>query len=73
MFYDSNSFPGPRIVPIRRVAGARAPLVVKLDACVATPDTAAAHPILRAGRSGDYVEVTPEALFEMDRPGWPID
>ena len=44
MFYDSNSFPGPRIVPIRRVAGARAPLVVKLDACVATPDTAAAHP-----------------------------
>ena len=48
MFYDSNSFPGPRIVPIRRVAGARAPLVVKLDACVATPDTAAAHQVPQA-------------------------
>jgi flavin reductase (DIM6/NTAB) family NADH-FMN oxidoreductase RutF len=36
-------------------------------------DTAAAHPILRAGRLGDYVEVTPGAMFEMARPGWPID
>jgi len=30
--------------------------------------TAMAHPILRAGRSGDYVEVRPEAMFEMPRP-----
>ena len=36
-------------------------------------DTAAAHPILRAGRMGDYAEITPEAMFEMRRPGWPID
>jgi flavin reductase (DIM6/NTAB) family NADH-FMN oxidoreductase RutF len=35
-------------------------------------DTAAAHPILRAGRLGDYAEITPEAMFEMRRPGWPI-
>jgi flavin reductase (DIM6/NTAB) family NADH-FMN oxidoreductase RutF len=35
--------------------------------------TAAARPILRAGRMGDYAEITPEAMFEMPRPGWPID
>jgi flavin reductase (DIM6/NTAB) family NADH-FMN oxidoreductase RutF len=35
--------------------------------------TAEAHPILRAGRMGDYFEITPEAAFEMRRPGWPID
>jgi flavin reductase (DIM6/NTAB) family NADH-FMN oxidoreductase RutF len=31
-------------------------------------DTAAARPILRAGRMGDYAEITPEAMFEMARP-----
>jgi len=30
--------------------------------------TAKARPILRAGRAGDYVEVRPEAVFEMLRP-----
>jgi flavin reductase (DIM6/NTAB) family NADH-FMN oxidoreductase RutF len=30
--------------------------------------TAEAHPILRAGRMGDYVEVRPDAMFEMTRP-----
>ncbi|MGY3484775.1 flavin reductase (DIM6/NTAB) family NADH-FMN oxidoreductase RutF [Bradyrhizobium sp. USDA 4011] len=30
--------------------------------------TALANPILRAGREGDYVEVTEEAVFEMERP-----
>jgi flavin reductase (DIM6/NTAB) family NADH-FMN oxidoreductase RutF len=30
--------------------------------------TAAAHPILRAGRMGDYAEITPEIMFEMTRP-----
>jgi len=35
-------------------------------------DTAAAAPILRAGRMGDYAEITPAAMFEMRRPGWPI-
>jgi flavin reductase (DIM6/NTAB) family NADH-FMN oxidoreductase RutF len=34
--------------------------------------TAAAHPILRAGRMGDYFEIIPETKFEMRRPGWPI-
>lgn len=30
--------------------------------------TALANPILRAGRRGDYFEVRPEAMFEMNRP-----
>lgn len=30
--------------------------------------TAEARPILRAGRSGDYVEVRPDAMFTMPRP-----
>lgn len=30
--------------------------------------TAEAHPILRAGRGGDYFEVRPDAMFEMKRP-----
>ncbi len=30
--------------------------------------TAEAHPILRAGRMGDYAEITPEIMFEMVRP-----
>lgn len=34
--------------------------------------TAAAHPILRAGRMGDYFEITAEAGFEMPRAHWPI-
>lgn len=36
-------------------------------------DTAAAQPILRAGRMGDYFEITPATMFEMRRPPWPID
>jgi flavin reductase (DIM6/NTAB) family NADH-FMN oxidoreductase RutF len=30
--------------------------------------TAEAHPILRAGRMGDYAEIVPEIMFEMMRP-----
>lgn len=30
--------------------------------------TAEAHPILRAGRMGDYAEISPEIMFEMERP-----
>ena len=30
--------------------------------------TELAHPIARAGRRGDYFEMTPEAMFEMTRP-----
>jgi flavin reductase (DIM6/NTAB) family NADH-FMN oxidoreductase RutF len=33
--------------------------------------TALAHPILRAGRWGDYAEITPEMMFEMARPNPP--
>lgn len=36
-------------------------------------NTAAARPILRAGRAGDYATVIPEIMFEMRRPGWPLD
>ena len=35
-------------------------------------DTAAARPIVRAGRMGDYFEITPDTAFEMVRPGWPV-
>jgi flavin reductase (DIM6/NTAB) family NADH-FMN oxidoreductase RutF len=35
--------------------------------------TAAPGPILRCGRSGDYVEITEDMMFEMRRPGWPLD
>ena len=34
-------------------------------------DTAAARPILRGGGPADYFEITPDALFQMRRPGWP--
>jgi flavin reductase (DIM6/NTAB) family NADH-FMN oxidoreductase RutF len=30
--------------------------------------TTAAHPVLRAGGAGDYVEITPDILFRMTRP-----
>ena len=30
--------------------------------------TALAHPIVRAGRRGDYFEIRPDAMFEMVRP-----
>jgi flavin reductase (DIM6/NTAB) family NADH-FMN oxidoreductase RutF len=32
-------------------------------------DTAAAHPILRAGGAAAYAEITPEIMFSMVRPG----
>ncbi len=35
--------------------------------------TAAPGPILRCGRMGDYVEITQDTMFEMRRPGWPLD
>ncbi len=36
-------------------------------------ETATAGPILRAGRLGDYFEITPDRRFSMRRPNWPID
>ncbi len=36
-------------------------------------DTAAARPILRAGRMGDYAVIRPDAMFEMKRPPWPLE
>ena len=30
--------------------------------------TALARPIVRAGRKGDYFEIRPDAMFEMERP-----
>ena len=35
-------------------------------------ETSAAHPIMRAGRLGDYAEITPQAMFEMPRATWPL-
>ena len=35
-------------------------------------ETATARPILRAGRLGDYSETTPQSMFHMRRPDWPI-
>ena len=32
-------------------------------------DTAAAHPILRAGGTDAYAEITPDIMFRMKRPG----
>ena len=51
-------------------------VVVHIDPAYLTDgvyETADAHPILRAGRMGDYAEITPAAMFAMRRPGWPID
>jgi flavin reductase (DIM6/NTAB) family NADH-FMN oxidoreductase RutF len=35
--------------------------------------TVAAGPLGRLGRLGDYVEITEDAVFEMRRPGWPVE
>jgi flavin reductase (DIM6/NTAB) family NADH-FMN oxidoreductase RutF len=36
-------------------------------------DTAGARPILRGGGLGDYFEISPEQLFHMRRPNYPLD
>ncbi|XYJ12602.1 flavin reductase family protein [Telluria sp. B2] len=36
-------------------------------------DTAGARPILRGGGPADYFEITPEQLFRMHRPGYPLE
>lgn len=36
-------------------------------------DTAGARPILRGGGPADYFEITREQLFQMRRPGYPLD
>ena len=51
-------------------------VVIHIDPAFLTDgvyETATARPILRAGRLGDYFEITPDTLFSMRRPGWPID
>jgi flavin reductase (DIM6/NTAB) family NADH-FMN oxidoreductase RutF len=35
-------------------------------------DVAAGRPIVRAGRMGDYFEITRDTMFDMVRPNWPI-
>jgi flavin reductase (DIM6/NTAB) family NADH-FMN oxidoreductase RutF len=68
-----------QILRLTTVAGAEVDTWLTLGEVVAVhidPDliedgvynTGKARPILRAGRMGDYVEVTPEAFFEMRRP-----
>jgi flavin reductase (DIM6/NTAB) family NADH-FMN oxidoreductase RutF len=51
-------------------------VVIHIDPAFLTDgvyETATARPILRAGRLGDYFEITPDTMFHMRRPGWPID
>jgi flavin reductase (DIM6/NTAB) family NADH-FMN oxidoreductase RutF len=51
-------------------------VVIHIDPAFLTDgvyETATARPILRAGRLGDYFEITPDAMFHMRRPAWPID
>ena len=68
-----------QIVQLKTAAGVEVPSWVVFGEVVAVYidkslikdgvyQTADARPILRAGRMGDYVEVRPDAMFEMIRP-----
>lgn len=68
-----------QIVQLKTAAGADVPAWVVFGEVVAVYidkslikdgvyQTADARPILRAGRMGDYVEIRPDAMFEMIRP-----
>jgi flavin reductase (DIM6/NTAB) family NADH-FMN oxidoreductase RutF len=68
-----------QIVQLQRADGAKVEAWLTLGEVVAVHidrtlirdgvyQTAQAHPILRAGRTGDYAEIRPDAMFEMKRP-----
>ena len=72
-----------QLIQLRDAAGADLPTWLILGEVVAVHidklyveggvyETAIARPILRAGRLGDYAEITPEAMFEMPRATWPL-
>ena len=73
------SFFGARLVQLQGVDGNKAQAWLTLGEVVAVHidkafikdgvyQTALAHPIVRAGRQGDYFEIKPENMFEMKRP-----
>ena len=68
-----------QIIQLQGADGKKAPAWLTLGEVVAVHidktlikdgvyQTAAARPIVRAGRMGDYFEIRPEAMFEMVRP-----
>lgn len=62
---DHAQTPIPNWMVFGEVVGAHIALHLLVDGIY---DTAAAHPILRAGGTDAYVEVTPDRVFSMKRP-----
>jgi flavin reductase (DIM6/NTAB) family NADH-FMN oxidoreductase RutF len=63
---DQHGTPMPNWMVFGEVVGAHIARHLLVDGIY---DTAAAHPILRAGGTDMYVEVTPDRVFRMRRPG----
>lgn len=63
---DQHGAPMPNWMVFGEVVGAHIARHLLVDGIY---DTAAAHPILRAGGTDVYVEVTPDRVFRMRRPG----
>lgn len=63
---DRQQAPMPNWMVFGEVVGAHIARHLLVDGAY---DTAAAHPILRAGGPDAYVEVTPASVFRMARPG----
>lgn len=63
---DQHGTPMPNWMVFGEVVGAHIARQLLVDGIY---DTAAAHPILRAGGTDAYVEVTPDRVFRMRRPG----
>lgn len=62
---DHRQNPMPNWVVFGEVVGVHIARRLLVDGIY---DTAAAHPILRAGGTDVYIEVTPESVFRMKRP-----
>jgi flavin reductase (DIM6/NTAB) family NADH-FMN oxidoreductase RutF len=62
---DRLQRPMPNWVVFGEVVGAHVARQLLVDGIY---DTAAAHPILRAGGPDAYIEVTPQSVFRMKRP-----
>jgi flavin reductase (DIM6/NTAB) family NADH-FMN oxidoreductase RutF len=63
---DSRGTPLPSWMVFGEVVGAHIARRLLVNGIY---DTAAAHPILRAGGNDAYAEITPEIMFRMKRPG----
>jgi len=62
---DSHGAPMPNWMVFGEVVGVHIARTLLVDGIY---DTAAAHPILRAGGPDAYAEITPDAMFRMARP-----